>query len=235
LQTIGQVISSFQTISSQFLQPPPTTFPPPPPDQQPPPTTFPPPPPDQQVQTTFISHENPGAGINISHPANWRPDDFENSVDFSTPTAKRDENGCVIDCVLVWNQGSTSLTPGELQGLANSYIQGLKERYSDLQQVSSTPVNIRDIPAYLIDFIHTHPTENVPVHRMEVILLAQGKLFSYALMADSNRFSTYLPVAQQMLNSLQLSAGAPYLEAAGEGIGFEEGTVDKELTFKDVR
>src|SRR5919112_1979576 len=136
--------------------------------------------PNSQVlaQEQFLTYEDPELGISIQYPSNWEKlVSLNNFVTFTAPP-----------------ETDTRIYPAAL---------GLKESNPDLNVLESTSTTIADNPAHKIVF---SALDNKEVERkaMQVWTAIGNKAILITYKADPDRFSSYLPTIERMIDSFKV-------------------------------
>jgi len=159
----------------------------------------------QQVGGQFLRYENPTLGISVQYPSDWQIEE-EQGEQVTFVKEKVNEKNIVEFLVDVHELDSPDITLTEFVG---NEISKKREERQGFNLIESTPVTISDgnIPAHMLvyTFVKEDEGRNGEINKISRIFAILGnKVYNIAYLAESDRYSTYLPVAQQMINSLKM-------------------------------
>jgi hypothetical protein len=173
------------------------------------------------AEDTRKEYENETYGITLQYPSDWRRIDWRSLADFLSfydinpvdsftevaqfysryqgPTDRYAEG---ID-IAVQNLTQDNSTLSELSNQALKFY----KQYSDFQLVESSDENIflSDIPAYRLIF--TFVSDGFYLKWMEIGALEDNRMYRVTFFAESQRFDEFLPIAEQIINSIKIADG----------------------------
>jgi hypothetical protein len=90
-----------------------------------------------------------------------------------------------------------------LSNLTSATLTSYLELYPDLQliELSSTNLTSSAIPAYKLVASRTQEGLNF----MQIIAIKEAKVYSIIYSSEMSRYSTYLPIIEEMINSFELT------------------------------
>jgi S1-C subfamily serine protease len=162
--------------------------------------------------SNILTYQNSSYGVRIQYPANWTIDEQDvdpndtitNIVTFSSPLTSRfdiySENlGTGLEKLA--DQNVT------LEEYADSLITDYNETLTDFNPIElNTNITLgagNNNPAYRL--IYTDREDNINYKTMEIGTIIGDKVYYIQYIAEENKYSTYLPTIQMMINSLQIT------------------------------
>lgn len=158
----------------------------------------------QSLVNGNLTYESPVYGIRIQYPDGWEiliqnTSNSSLSLRFDSPPENdtdtyRENVRFVIDTIsnntALGNFTSATLT---------SYL----ESYPDLKfsEVSSTNLTNNAIPAYKL--VASHTQEGLDF--MQIFAIKEDKVYSILYSSEKSRYSTYLPIIEEMINSFEVT------------------------------
>jgi hypothetical protein len=164
------------------------------------------------ITSNILTYQNSSYGVRIQYPANWTIDEQDvdpndtitNIVTFSSPLTSRfdiySENlGTGLEKLA--DQNVT------LEEYADSLITDYNETLTDFNPIElNTNITLgagNNNPAYRL--IYTDREDNINYKTMEIGTIIGDKVYYIQYIAEENKYSTYLPTIQMMINSLQIT------------------------------
>jgi hypothetical protein len=160
--------------------------------------------------TGALSYTDPSSGITFQYPSSWEVRDVDPSLrPADTISATRllppgqNDTG-FIDNVVVSVNGVSNITLGQ-------YTEGVLAQYNNLSGAititQSGPFTLGGNPAHGIEYLESHP--NQPLKKMQVWSIVGDRVYIVTYAADESEFPQYLADVQAIIESLQISNGAP--------------------------
>jgi len=159
--------------------------------------------PNSQVlaQEQFLTYENSELGISIQYPSNWEK--IASLDNFVTFTAPPETDTRIYPAALGLKVQELSSQNIPLQEITKVQMSDLKRSNPDLKVLESTSTTIADKPAHKIVF---SAIDNKEVERkaMQVWTVIGNKAFLITYKAEPDKFSSYLPIIERMIDSLKV-------------------------------
>jgi eukaryotic-like serine/threonine-protein kinase len=155
------------------------------------------------AQEQFLTYENPELGISIQYPSNWEKlVNLDNFVTFTAPP-ETDTRIYPAALGLKVQELSSSQKNIPLQEITKVQMSDLKRSNPDLNVLESTSTTIADKPAHKIVF---SAIDNKEVERkaMQVWTVIGNKAFLITYKAEPDKFSSYLPTIERMIDSFKV-------------------------------
>jgi hypothetical protein len=156
------------------------------------------------TNNNFRTYQNPDYAIKMQYPSDWPPSksglrDYTNVIAFYSPL----ENISDVfpeHLTLSITSYSQHITLQKFNTVLNNT---LKE--PGVKIIESSPTTLAGNPAHRIVFLP--PTDNVPFkfETMLVWTVKSDKVYIMSYNAEANRYSTYLPTIQKMIDSFEIT------------------------------
>jgi PsbP-like protein len=147
-------------------------------------------------------YESPVSGIKTQYPDGWdiiiqNTSSSSLSVRFNSPL-ENDTDIFRENVVLAIN---TIINNTALSNLTSAAVTSYLELYPDLEviELSSTNLTNNAIPAYKLVASRTQEGLNF----MQIFAIKEDKVYSILYSSENTRYSTYLPIVERMINSLE--------------------------------
>ena len=149
----------------------------------------------------FLTYENPELGISILYPSNWEK--LANLDNFVTFTAPPETDTRIYPAALGIKVQELSSQNIPLQEITKVQMSDLKRSNPDLNVLESTSTTIAGKPAHKIVF---SAIDNKEVERkaMQVWTVIGNKAFLITYKAEPDKFSSYLPTIERMIDSFKV-------------------------------
>lgn len=153
------------------------------------------------AQEQFLTYEDPELGISIQYPSNWEK--LVSLNNFVTFTAPPETDTRIYPAALGLKVQEVSSQNISLQEITKVQISDLKKSNPDLNVLESTSTTIADNPAHKIVF---SAIDNKEVERkaMQVWTVIGNKAFLITYKAEPDKFSSYLPTIERMIESFKV-------------------------------
>jgi eukaryotic-like serine/threonine-protein kinase len=153
------------------------------------------------AQEQFLTYENSELGISIQYPSNWEK--LVNLDNFVTFTAPPETDTRIYPAALGIKVQELSSQNIPLQEITKVQMSDLKRSNPDLNVLESTSTTIADKPAHKIVF---SAIDNKEVERkaMQVWTVIGNKAFLITYKAEPDKFSSYLPTIERMIDSFKV-------------------------------
>jgi eukaryotic-like serine/threonine-protein kinase len=159
--------------------------------------------PDIQVlaQEQFLTYESSELGISIQYPANWEK--IASMDNFVTFTAPPETDTRIYPAALGLKVQELPSQNIALQEITKVQMSDLKRSNPGLKVLESTSTSIAGKPAHKIVF---SAIDNKEVERkaMQVWTVIGNKAFLITYKAEPDKFSSYLPTIERMINSFKV-------------------------------
>ena len=154
--------------------------------------------------TNVQNYENPSYGIKIQYPKDWTASPsgpYNNIIGFYPPLKNITDIQSASVNLLVTNYAPTI----SLDDYTKTHLSTLEQLGFKVDE--STPNTLAGKPGHRITYTPTNQeTPNAPVNLkvMETWTVIDNKVYLVSFNADTQKFATYLPTVQQMIDSLQI-------------------------------
>lgn len=155
----------------------------------------------QQTSTNFITYSNSTYGIKLQYPSNWdkqengtKQDTQTDVVSFSPPVSNSNASLDVSTDSGVSGESIAEYSSGSLSDLHS---------FKNFKLIESTNTILAGLPAYRL--IYTSENENTIVKDMEIGTIKGDTAYLLTYEGGVNEYDKYLPVAQKMIDSFQLT------------------------------
>jgi len=155
------------------------------------------------AQEQFLTYENTELGISIQYPSNWEK--LVSLDNFVTFTAPPETDTRIYPAALGLKVQELSSQNIPLQEITKVQMSDLKKSNPDLKVLESTSTIIADKPAHKVVF---SATDNNQVERkaMQLWTVIDDKAILITYKAQPDKYSSYLPTIEKMINSLQVKS-----------------------------
>ena len=153
------------------------------------------------AQEQFLTYENPELGISIQYPSNWEK--LVNLDNFVTFTAPPETDTRIYPAALGLKVQELSSQNIPLQEITKVQMSDLKKSNPDLNVLESTPTTIAGKPAHKIVF-SAIDNEEVERKAMQVWTVIGNKAILITYKAEPDKFLSYLPTIERMIDSFKV-------------------------------
>jgi PsbP-like protein len=162
--------------------------------------------PIQSLENAGLVYESPAYEIRTQYPDGWEiiiqnTSNSTFSLRFNSPlendTDSFHENVRLVIGTVSNNTALSNFT----SAILTSYL----ESYPDLEVIglSSTNLTSSAIPAYKLVASRTQDGTNF----MQILAIKEDKVYSIIYNSEKSRYSTYLPIIEEMINSFEVTRG----------------------------
>jgi plastocyanin len=152
----------------------------------------------------FLTYENPVTGIKIQYPSNWEKMEQQTgglNVTFKSPPENPSDTFQEILGISIMNLPSENIS---LNQVTDAHINTLNKSLPNLQINESTAATLADNPAHTVVY-----TNNTRFEVMESWTVKGDRAYLVIYIAEAAKYSGYLPVIQQMLDSFEIIPSSP--------------------------
>ena len=153
---------------------------------------------------SILEYASPVYGIRTQYPDRWEimiesTSNSSLSLRFNSPL----ENDTDIFRENILFEINTISNNTVLYNYTSAAITSYLESYPDLKfsEVSSTNLTNTAIPAY--KFVASHTQEGLDF--MQILAINEDKVYTITYTSDKTRYSTYLPIIEEMINSFEVT------------------------------
>src|ERR671918_1832393 len=190
----------------------------------------------------FLTYDNATYGVTIQYPSNWLVEttDFPGEpltqiVGFFSPLESR------IDTYeeRLWiAQEQQSFSEGfDLEQYAEQIVSNYNSTLIDfsLDEIDTETATLgnNDSPAYRIVYSERLEPENIDLKTLEIGTLIDDKLYIVMYHAETARYDQYLPIIEEMINSVELSDSAVVDSDASAETDLEGGETDSDIATQE--
>ena len=156
------------------------------------------------VEDNLLVYESPAYGIRTQYPDGWEiiiqstsPSSI--SLRFNSPP----ENDTDVFRENVVFEINTISNNTALSNFTSAALASYLESYSDFELIDLSPTNLTNdaIPAYKLAASRTQDGLDF----MQIFAIKEDKVYTILYSAESTRYSTFLPVIEEMINSLEVT------------------------------
>jgi PsbP-like protein len=158
----------------------------------------------QSLGNASLVYESPVYGIRTQYPGGWdiiiqNTSNSLFSLRFNTPL-ENDTDSFRENVRLVIGSVSNNTA---LSNFTSATLTSYLELYPDLEliELSSTNLTSSAIPAYKLVGSRTQEGTNF----MQILTIKEGKVYSIIYSSEKSRYSTYLPIIEEMINSFEVA------------------------------
>jgi eukaryotic-like serine/threonine-protein kinase len=171
--------------------------------------------PNANITTTeFSIYDNPGLGIKILYPSDWKP--FQTSttvnrtiIEFRQKVMSEHDTLTSFMTVSVENLSGPIRT---LDVLTKQNVDLANKTLPNFQLIESNITTIANNPAYKIisTFTNSKPGDDDPLHppqfqTMTIWIINGDRLYTISYSHTTSEFSRYLPITQKMIDSFEIT------------------------------
>ena len=154
----------------------------------------------------FLTYQNSTDGIKIQYPSNWKKVEHgdnagipSHTIEFLSPMTANDtfqENVFV----------KVDPFPQSLRQLVVGEVDGFKTHTVNFMLLNSVPSTLDGNPAQILVFKYSNflPQFNT-LKAMIVLTVKDQKAYAISYVAESSKYSEYLPTIQEMINSFRIT------------------------------
>ena len=156
------------------------------------------------VEDNLLVYESPAYGIRTQYPDGWEiiiqstsPSSI--SLRFNSPP----ENNTDVFRENVVFEINTISNNTALSNFTSAALASYLESYSDFELIDLSPTNLTSaaIPAYKLAASRTQDGLDF----MQIFAIKEDKVYTILYSAESTRYSTFLPIVEEMINSLEVT------------------------------
>jgi hypothetical protein len=164
--------------------------------------------------TDFLTYDNTTYGVTIQYPSNWLVDntDFPGEpltqiVGFFSPLESRIDT--YEERLWIAQEQQSFSEDFDLEQYAEQIVSNYNSTLIDfsLDEIDTETARLgnNDSPAYRIVYTERLQPENIDLKTLEIGTLIDDKLYIVMYHAETARYDQYLPIIEEMINSVQLS------------------------------
>jgi eukaryotic-like serine/threonine-protein kinase len=153
------------------------------------------------AQEQFLTYENSESGISILYPSNWEK--LANLDNFVTFTAPPETDTRIYPAALGLKVQELSSQNIPLKEITKVQMSDLKKSNPDVNVLESTSTTIAGKPAHKIVF-SAIDNEEVERKAMQIWTVIGNKAVLITYKADPDKFSSYLPTIERMIDSFKV-------------------------------
>jgi hypothetical protein len=153
----------------------------------------------------FLTYENNSTlGIKILYPANWQrleSEDNDHGVLFLSPSESNSDR--FLESFSVSSSTIFNSSKNSVDELAARAIREHLEHLPDFQLVYTKLITIKDKPAYMLLYKYTDLVFGKAI-AMDIGIRNGDKVYILSYLAETAKFSLYLPTIQKMIDSFEI-------------------------------
>jgi len=146
----------------------------------------------------FQLYENPTLNVQVKYPRDWNTIEDFSGITFLPPQNNTDG---LLEGVSVYSTPLAYDVP--LEELSNSYIDILNSTLFGFSYIKSEPINLPEGQAHRIIYTYLHES-GLHVAASTVFILYEGIVYSLEFNAEQSRYTTLIPLVEEMLKSLTI-------------------------------
>jgi hypothetical protein len=173
----------------------------------------------------FLTYENATYGVTIQYPSNWIVDttDFPGDpltqiVGFFSPLESRVDT--YEERLWIAQEQQSFSEDFDLAQYAEQIVRNYNSTLIDfsLDEIDTETARLgnNDSPAYTIVYTERLQPENIDLKTLEIGTVIEDKVYVVMYHAETERYEQYLPIIEEMINSLELSGSEVVSDASTE-------------------
>ena len=147
-----------------------------------------------KISTAFLTYQNPVLGITIEYPSEWKKIEGNNIVGFFS-------FGRAQVYLLILN----STLNYSLDKYSNLTLNIFENTKPDFHLNESGPALLAGINANYITYTYRNPQYGL-LNEKDILFVKGDKAYQIAYFANPKYYTSYLPIAQKMIDSFQIHA-----------------------------
>jgi eukaryotic-like serine/threonine-protein kinase len=154
--------------------------------------------------TTTLTYENSAYGVKINYPQDWTKQEFTSgqfSVHFTRPMESATDIPSEEVIIIVLDFSAQPMT---LDEYTQVQIQRLGQLVPDSKIIDSTPTTLAGYPAQRM--VYTMKIGQSDIKELNVYTIKNNKAYIISYLAQSSRYSDFLGIAQQMIDSFEITS-----------------------------
>lgn len=150
----------------------------------------------KQNNRDFLTYNNSENNLSIRYPDNWIKKEEENGVMFISPKENSEDIFQENIGVTVQTLANSTVT---LEQITAASLEQLKNMITDFSLVSSTQINLANMPAKKL--IYTGKFGNFNIKWLQVIALEKDKFYIITYTAEASTYNNALNLVEEMIDS----------------------------------
>jgi hypothetical protein len=152
------------------------------------------------MAASLVTFEDRGLGLMIKYPSNWERSKIgQDQVTFIAP---RESDSPSFPAGLGIKSHNISSADSTLESIAKEIIADLEGNTQDFTLLSSSKSKLNSFDAYEISFSATDDNDAKRT-AMQIVVRPDNLVYVITYKADPEKYESYLPVIQSMLDSLK--------------------------------
>jgi len=149
----------------------------------------------------FVTYENPVEGIRIKYPAGWAKNEEQepSRISFYSPLESESDMFSEHVNILIDDRFTQPITLVEYEEII---LDQLDYFFTDYRIVSTSKTTLANSPAH--EMVYTATQEKSTAKILQIFTIKDNKVYVITFGAEPNRYSEYLDIAQEMINSFEI-------------------------------
>jgi hypothetical protein len=181
----------------------------------------------------FLNYDNATYGITIQYPSNWMVDNTEfpgdpltQIVGFFAPFESRVDT--YAERLWIAQEQQSFSEDFDLAQYAEQIVSNYNSTLTDfnLDEIDTETARLgnNDSPAYRIVYTERLQPDNIDLKTLEIGTVIEDKVYIITYHAETARYEQYLPIIEEMINSIELSDSAAVVSDAPTETDLDGGT-----------
>ena len=189
----------------------------------------------------FLTYSNATYGVTIQYPSNWTVDNTEfpgdpltQIVGFFSPFESRVDT--YAERLWIAQEQQSFSGDFDLAQYAEQIVSNYNSTLTDfnLDEIDTETARLgnNDSPAYRIVYTERLQPDNIDLKTLEIGTVIEDKVYIITYHAETARYDQYLPIIEEMINSIELSDSAVAVSGAPTETDLDGGT-DSNVTTQE--
>jgi hypothetical protein len=189
----------------------------------------------------FLTYSNATYGVTIQYPSNWTVDNTEfpgdpltQIVGFFAPFESRVDT--YAERLWIAQEQQSFSEDFDLAQYAEQIVSNYNSTLTDfnLDEIDTETARLgnNDSPAYRIVYTERLQPDNIDLKTLEIGTVIEDKVYIITYHAETARYDQYLPIIEEMINSIELSDSAAVVSDAPTETDLDGGT-DSNVTTQE--
>jgi hypothetical protein len=181
----------------------------------------------------FLTYTNATYGVTIQYPSNWTVDNTEfpgdpltQIVGFFAPFESRID--AYAERLWIAQEQQSFSEDFDLAQYAEQIVSNYNSTLTDfnLDEIDTQTARLgnNDSPAYRIVYTERLQPDNIDLKTLEIGTVIEDKVYIITYHAETARYEQYLPIIEEMINSIELSDSAAVVSDAPTETDLDGGT-----------
>ena len=156
------------------------------------------------TKPNFFTYRNSTSGISIQYPSDWKEEEEETGIRFSSPIENIPYQENVFISVGPAENSTIDETVRDVINFSKQNYRNFKLIKSDTNPVLNTTFARNSYGAHELVYQYRDDEQNDIVVR-SLLVIMNDKLYWVSFFADTTRYSSYLPTIEKIIDSIQIN------------------------------